>query len=120
MEYDDAFYKVLGFTMSEKDDLTLELASFLYKNGFALNYYTELSREYELTYNFLDDTPGVVEEEVCLHAVVDESHIPPTPKKHIDLLTLEELQSELLHNSPFSHRTIENGIITLMHRADTA
>lgn len=87
-----------SFDLQKGEDLPLKLVKELHGLGFATVSYREIARHYDTIYSYIDATPGRVWEQVCLHVIVDTSHIPPKPAANVALLPFEDAIHEL-HSS---------------------
>jgi hypothetical protein len=94
----DAFYAdTLTFELDYHKDVTLQLAEMLHNNGLELMSYRELARENLASFSYADDTPGKVQEIVCIYVLAERTSqaVPHAPDRTVEFVALEEYMQNL-------------------------
>lgn len=68
--FEEDWYRTLTFKAYDQE-FTQALAKYLYDNQLLLNGYRELARQTDVSFSFVDKTPGSKTTSVCLLVVVD-------------------------------------------------
>lgn len=112
-DYEDANlteYRVPSLELDSSNDWTTQLAKYLYDKGLLLNSYRELTEETNVSFSFIDDTPGTAHNEICLHVRADR-HVDGIHSQEGEavLVSLDKMR-ENFQDTPLFPRTVELGI----------
>lgn len=93
--YYDDIYSPLHLSLAEHDDITLRLAEHLYSFGLLIICFRELARTTSVAFSLVDDTPGGLQDTICLLVTVDISVDAQLDKKGIVRLSLQDQITKL-------------------------
>lgn len=70
-EHEEDFCNTLTLDLETSSPISNQLAKYLYENNLILNSFRELARENNVSFSFIDETPGTESSTICLLVEVD-------------------------------------------------
>jgi hypothetical protein len=114
-EHEEDFFSTLTLTFNSADQITRQLAEYLYSESLVLNSYRELARRVDASFSFADETPGSEAINVCLIVEVDALDISKFSKDDTEPLMVDVYELfEKLSASPYYGITTDLGIAQLI------
>lgn len=114
-EHEEDFFSTLSLTFNSANQLTKQLAEYLYDNNLILNSYRELAKRIDTSFSFADDTPGSEAINTCLLVEVDAIDLSKFSKDDTEPLMVDVYELlDKLSASPCYGITTDLGLAQLI------